>query len=195
MKLTVNACTDIQETEVIIHCNNVDHSVQRLIYAVRSADAKMIGRIDTASYQVALSCVLYFESVDRKLFMYTENNVYETDKRLSQLEQELRGHGFFRASRTILVHLRRVRSIRPEIGARLLLTMDNGEEIIVSRQYAGAVFPAPLRDAMRLLMVLGCTPKRSAICARVIASTYFSRITSTCSSGSAYIASTKCLHF
>lgn len=139
MKLTVNACADIQETEVVIHCNRVDSTVQKLVAAVRSADAKMIGRIDAASYQVALSCVLYFESVDRKLFMYTENNVYETDKRLSQLEQELRGHGFFRASRTILIQLRRVRSIRPEIGARLLLTMDNGEEIIVSRQYAGAI--------------------------------------------------------
>ena len=30
-----------------------------------------------------------------------------------------------------------VKDIRPELGGRLLVTMDNGEQVYVSRQYAG----------------------------------------------------------
>ena len=41
--------------------------------------------------------------------------------------------------KTTIINLRRTKSIRPEIGARLLLTMDNQEKIIVSRQYAGSI--------------------------------------------------------
>ena len=63
----------------------------------------------------------------------------ETDRRLYELEDYLKDHSFFRTSKTTIINLRRTKSIRPEIGARLLLTMDNQEKIIVSRQYAGSI--------------------------------------------------------
>ena len=75
----------------------------------------------------------------RKTFLYTEEQVYETDRRLYELEDYLKDHSFFRTSKTTIINLRRTKSIRPEIGARLLLTMDNQEKIIVSRQYAGSI--------------------------------------------------------
>ena len=56
-----------------------------------------------------------------------------------ELEDYLKDHSFFRTSKTTIINLRRTKSIRPEIGARLLLTMDNQEKIIVSRQYAGSI--------------------------------------------------------
>ena len=56
-----------------------------------------------------------------------------------ELEDYLKDHSFFRTSKTTIINLRRTKSIRREIGARLLLTMDNQEKIIVSRQYAGSI--------------------------------------------------------
>ena len=44
---------------------------------------------------------------------------------------------FFRAGRSTILNFRRVRSVRPELGRRWLVTMDNNEQILVSRQYAG----------------------------------------------------------
>ena len=87
----------------------------------------------------SLNDILYIESVDRKTFLYTEQQIYETDKRLYELEDHLKNRSFFRVSKAVIINLKRTRSIRPEIGARLLLTMDNGERIIVSRQYAGNI--------------------------------------------------------
>ena len=38
--------------------------------------------------------------------------------------------------RSCIVNFCRIRSIRPEFGGRMLLTMENGEKLYVSRQYA-----------------------------------------------------------
>ena len=59
--------------------------------------------------------------------------------RLYELENHLKNRSFFRASKAVIINLRRTKSIRPEIGARLLLTMDNGEKVIVSRQYSSNI--------------------------------------------------------
>ena len=42
------------------------------------------------------------------------------------------------------MNFRKIRSIRPELGGRMLVTMDNGEQVYVSRQYAGE-----LKDKLR----------------------------------------------
>ncbi len=139
MKITVKESPDINETEVVIRCTKVDDSVNRIISAIQLANAKLLGVKNGVSFQVDLSDILYFESVNRKTFLYTENDVYEIDKRLYELENDLHGQSFFRVSKAMIINLYRVHSIRSEIGSRLILTMDNGEKIVVSRQYAGSI--------------------------------------------------------
>ena len=139
MKVTINEHPDITETEVVIHCNRVDGAVERIISAVQTANGKMVGSKEGTMYQLDLSGILYIETVNRKTFLYTEHEIYESEKRLYMLENELRGTSFFRASKAIIINLCKVHSIRPEIGSRLILTMDSGEKIVVSRQYAGII--------------------------------------------------------
>ena len=66
----------------------------------------------------------------------TAEGVWSVPLRLYELEEGLRGEDFLRAGRSAIVNFRRVKSIRPELGGRLLVTMDNGEQLYVSRQYA-----------------------------------------------------------
>ena len=134
MKIRINDRPDIQEIEVIINCVADDPLVNKIISALNTVDAKLLCRRQGETFQLGLADILYIESVDRKTFLYTEEQVYETDRRLY-----LKDHSFFRTSKTTIINLRRTKSIRPEIGARLLLTMDNQEKIIVSRQYAGSI--------------------------------------------------------
>ena len=80
------------------------------------------------------SDVLYIESVDRKTFLYTAAKVYETPRKLYELEG---GYSeYMRISKSCIINLQRIRSIRPDFGAKLLATMESGEKIYVSRQYA-----------------------------------------------------------
>ena len=69
-------------------------------------------------------------------FLYTAEAVYECALRLYELEEALKGMDFLRAGRSAIVNFRRMKSIRPELGGRMLVTMDNGERLYVSRQYA-----------------------------------------------------------
>lgn len=139
MKISIKENPDIKETEVVIHCNKADGMIEKIISAVQMVNGRLSGSMDGAIYQIDLSEILYIESVNRKTFLYTEKEIYESSKRLYMLEDELRGSSFFRASKAIIINLRRVLSIQPEIGARLILTMDNGEKIVVSRQYASII--------------------------------------------------------
>ena len=88
--------------------------------------------------------MIYIEAVDKRTFLYTRGEVYETPMRLYELEDGLRDLDFFRAGRSVIVNFRKIKSIRPELGGRMLVTMDNDEQVYVSRQYAGE-----LKDKLR----------------------------------------------
>ena len=139
MKVAINIQADIQEIEVIINCTTEDENVQRIVSALDSLDTKLCCRRQGEHFQIALNYFLYIYSLDRKTFIYTEQQIYQTYKRLYELENYLKNRSFFRVSKAVIINLKRTKSIRPEIGARLLLTMDNGEKIVVSRQYASNI--------------------------------------------------------
>ena len=108
MKVSIQENPDIRETEVVIHCNKADGLVEKIISAVETASGRLIGSMDGVIYQIDLSEILYIESVNRKTFLYTQKEIYESPKRLYMLESELRGLSFFRASKAIIINLHKV---------------------------------------------------------------------------------------
>ena len=81
MKIRINDRPDIQEIEVIINCVADDPLVNKIISALNTVDAKLLCRRQGETFQLGLADILYIESVDRKTFLYTEEQVYETDRR------------------------------------------------------------------------------------------------------------------
>lgn len=47
--------------------------------------------------------------------------------------------GFFRCGKSAAVNLRQTEQLRSQPGGRLLLTLSNGEKILVSRRYAAVL--------------------------------------------------------
>ena len=90
MKVAINIQADIQEIEVIINCMAEDENVQRIVSALDSLNTKLCCRRQGELFQIALNDILYIESVDRKTFIYTEQQIYETDKRLYELDRQSR---------------------------------------------------------------------------------------------------------
>lgn len=80
--------------------------------------------------------VIYAESIDKKTFVYTGTEVYESDFKLYELEQQLNQCGFFRASKSCMVQLKYIRSLKADINRKIRATLENGEQIMISRQYA-----------------------------------------------------------
>ena len=135
MKLTVEESFCYEEPEMILRCRELDAQLQRVIAAVRLANGKMIGRQDTESHVIDAEDVYYFESVDSKVFIYTEKQVYETSLRLYEIESRFEGSDFFRASKSVIVNLSRIANFHAVFNGRFEACLQNGEKIIISRQY------------------------------------------------------------
>ena len=151
MKITLNQDLSFPETEVIINCPQADEDILRLVAMLRIHQRKLVGILDGERRLLDVKDILYIDTADKKTFLYTEKAVFESALRLYELEDALRELDFLRAGRSTIVNFRRVQSIRPELGGRLLVTMDNGEQVYVSRQYAGDI-KEKLRELERSIL-------------------------------------------
>ena len=86
--------------------------------------------------QLPLSDVLYIEAVGEKVFAYTTGQVYEVKARLYQLEEMLEPHRLVRASKSLLINMFYIISVRTALNGRLYAKMENGEDVLVTRNYA-----------------------------------------------------------
>lgn len=85
---------------------------------------------------VRIEDILYFETVDGLVFAYTVDSVYEIKGRLYQVEEKVKRRNICRASKTMLVNVEHIISVRTALNGRLYATMENGEEILITRRYA-----------------------------------------------------------
>ena len=137
MKIVVNQDPSCPETEIIVNCRQADEDLLKLIAMLRVYQQKLAGILEGEQHLLDVKEVLYIDTVDKKTFLYTEKGVYQSALRLYELEEALKEMDFFRAGRSTILNFCRIRSLRPELGRRWLVTMDNGEQVWVSRQYAG----------------------------------------------------------
>ena len=85
MKVSIKKDID-SGTAVEIHCREITPETERLARYIERFDERIIGSANGQAHTIALEQILYIESVDKKTFLYTNGSVYETDKRLYELE-------------------------------------------------------------------------------------------------------------
>ena len=56
--------------------------------------------------------------------------------KLYEIEEWLSGGSFFRNSKSQVVNLKKIKSLCPEFGGRIEAVLENGEILMVSRQYS-----------------------------------------------------------
>lgn len=139
MNVTITENPALDDVEVAIACPRIDERVQRIVAGLNAFDRKLAGERDGATYRLDIDDVCYAETVDGRTFLYTEDAVYQTPLRLYELEDKLAGTEFVRASKQLLANFDHVVAIRPALNARLQLLLDNGESVMVSRQYAPTI--------------------------------------------------------
>ena len=124
-----------RKEQVMIRCHAVTEEVREIAAFVKSRQGSLTGTKDSRQYEIAVSDIYYFESVDGKTFLYTKDQVYETSYRIYELESMLRPKNFLRVSKSMLLNLMKIRAIRPALNGRLVAVLQSGEEAIISRSY------------------------------------------------------------
>lgn len=139
MKITITDRADGEEDEIIIRCRNVDERLLKLVYAIKAGREKLTASRDGEYFQVAPEDIYYFEAVDNRVFLYLAKEVYETKQKLYELEERFRGTDFFRASKSCIVNLAKIKSLSPVLNGRFEAHMKNGESVMISRQYVSVL--------------------------------------------------------
>ena len=120
---------------VIIEYPILDAKTKKLIKKIESLDFMVSGSSKGKVFQVHISDIYYIESVERKTFLYTKDEIYMTDKKLYELEEMLRDAGIIRISKSCLMNMDMLYSIRQLMNSQLEATLLNGEKLIVARTY------------------------------------------------------------
>lgn len=139
MKISINIEEDIKDVEIMISCGRLTPEIEKMLATLRILDKQLMVTQRDETFILDVSKVIYMESVDRKIFVYTGSDVYESNLKLYELEQQLEECGFFRASKSCLVQLKYIKSLKTDINRKIRVTLENGEQIMVSRQYAEAL--------------------------------------------------------
>ena len=133
MQVTIRKDID-SGTAVEIHCREITSETERLERYIRRFDERIIGSSEGQAHTIALEQILYIEAVEKKTFLYTPGNVYETDKKLYELESLLDEKTFFRCSKSVIVNLNKITKLKPEVTRNILATLTNGEVVVISRR-------------------------------------------------------------
>jgi DNA-binding LytR/AlgR family response regulator len=100
---------------------------------------KITGRKDGCEYILEIADIVYIENTEKRTFLYTLSDTYESPFRLYELEVKLVSLDFLKASRYCLVNMKYIKSIEMELNSRLIITMPRDIKLIVSRQYASEI--------------------------------------------------------
>jgi DNA-binding LytR/AlgR family response regulator len=135
MKIIIEECNPGEEDQVIIRCKKLDDNILKLISELKQGQKKLTGIKDGNIVMIEPSNVYYFEGVDNKVFLYCKQNVYETKLKLYEIEEEYKNTDFFRASKSVILNVAKIKSISPAYSGRFEAQLFNDEVVVISRQY------------------------------------------------------------
>lgn len=136
MKIEICVDEHAADLKISVTCRRLTPDVEKIIATLRMMNQQLTVRKDGEIHLLDIAQIIYIESVDRKCFIYTSDELYESEFRLYELEQQLEEYGFFRVSKSFLIHLQSIQSLKADINRKIRITMSNGEQIMASRQYA-----------------------------------------------------------
>ena len=136
MKIEIDIDEKYPDTEVVIRANKLDSDVERLVAMMRMVNMQIGVRKNDETYLLDVEKILYIEAVERKTFVYTSDETYESDLKLYEIEQELLERDFFRISKQSIVNIRMIKSLKSDINRKIRITLRNDEQIVVSCMYS-----------------------------------------------------------
>lgn len=135
MKITIETPKPHEEDEIIVRCRMIDEDLMRLICRLKDEKSSMTAYKDRDIVKLSSKEIYYFEAVDNKVFACCEKQVYEVRLKLYEIEESLSERDFIRISKSVVVNLNKIKSVAPMFNGRFEGNLQNGEKIIISRQY------------------------------------------------------------
>lgn len=124
-----------KDIEVLIKYAQMNQTVKRIEGLIKSVDKTVKCKGENNELWINASDIYYIESVDKRTFVYCEKSIYRSDLRLYQLIDELMDVGFVRVSKSCIMNINMLDSIRTMINSKMEATLSNGERICITRKF------------------------------------------------------------
>jgi DNA-binding LytR/AlgR family response regulator len=113
----------------------MDQRLQRIVDYIRQYSFSIKGSADGQIFHLPLENILYIDSVDGRTFVYCHEKLYESKETLFSLEQSLINTPFVRISKSCILNINALKSVRTLLNHRMEVLLTNGEKLIVTRSY------------------------------------------------------------
>lgn len=145
MRLIMCEQQEIEVPEVKISYSKMNEGIKRVADFVRSVDQTICCKKEDEEYVIFVSDIYYVESVDKKVFVYCETEVFQSNKKLYEFEEVLSQAGFVRVSKSTILNIEKLVGVKTIVNSKLEAILSNGERICVTRKYLKEIKEALLR--------------------------------------------------
>ncbi len=135
MKLKITQVSGLDEPEVDIRYTEMDPQLRKAIELLQEDTKAVTVRQENSTRRIRSDEILYFESVDDKTFVYDSSEVYSCDMKLYELEKMFCEHSFVRISKSCILNIDHLDSVRVLMNGKMEVTLQNGEKLVVNRHY------------------------------------------------------------
>lgn len=135
LKLTIKQIPQDTPEEIILYCHDTAAAWVKAVRNISDGQPAVNGTADDTLYRIRLGDIYYFEVVDGTSFFYCREKVFACKLHLYEFETLCRGTMLFRCSKSMVLNAEKIRCVRPSFSGRFEAVLDNGEKVIVSRQY------------------------------------------------------------
>ncbi len=119
LRINIEKSKDINELEITIKCQTVNEEIERLISVIQLHNHTIAGKADGKTYFLKLEGILYFDTADDKVFIYTKDGIYETGLRLYEIEEKFEDTSVIRVSKSTVLNLMKVDQVTPMLSGRI----------------------------------------------------------------------------
>ena len=129
----------LEENYVELHYRMMDEESEQVekMFANRMM---LVGKKEKVSQLISPTEIYYLEVVDRHLYAYLEQEVWQLEGGLQEVVERCREYGFVRIGKSMAVNIGKVKNIVSDINARIKLGLSNGEIVIMNRAYKKEFF-------------------------------------------------------
>lgn len=138
MQVILEKVNSKEEEQAVIKAVEVTDEISGAIELLEGESKGFAVSREGKTYIIKASAVYYIESVDKKTFVYTKQGCYDCKYRLYELEVMLGGY-FMRCSKSMIINLKKIRTVKSQISGRMDATLLNDEVIVISRGYVKEV--------------------------------------------------------
>ena len=136
MKVEVNIDKNCKETNIIIHTQDINDKIIKLIENLQNKEMEELnGFKNDEMYLLNQNNIETIYTEDGKVFARENENKYLIKKRLYELEEILNPDKFVKISNSEIVNMKKVQKMNFKFSGTIILYFTNEEKTYVSRRY------------------------------------------------------------